>query len=297
MDRTASPLEVDGRRAAVRSPSAEVTLSPAPGLEAVEELTVPAHVTALDGLGYLPRLRVLRYEGQADLLGLGALLRWLAAGAGDDARFLTRIAFHLRGGAPLSPELMVFSAPRMAPFFTSPDYGSLLDLMDDVIERSAGYGRQDVCLCALCGGQLKQLEYALHMGFAASPAAYPPEIAALYPPEGRFSGQERVLYGLSVLAGLSYRDFYALWGDHAYDHIRSRDRYAAFLKKSLPLEDGAALQDRLERLTELGVLDRASYAGAMELLLSRRLTDAVAFLLERGRRLGAAADLEAEFSL
>lgn len=124
------------------------------------------------------------------------------------------------------------------------------------------------------------------MGFAASPEAYPPEITALYPPEGRFSGQERVLYGLSVLAGLSYRDFYALWGDHAYDLIRSKDRYMAFLKKSLPLEDGAALQRRLERLLELGVLDQASYSGAMDLLLSRRLTDAVAFLLERGRRLG-----------
>ena len=263
----------------------------------MEELTVPAHVTALYGLGALPRLRSLRYEGRADLLGLGELLAWLAGGAGDDARFLTRIAMDLRSGAPLPPELMVFSAPRMVPFFALDDYGRLLELMEDVIERSAGYGRQEVCLCALCGGQLKQLEYAPHMGFAAAPEAYPPEIAALYPPEHRFSGEERVLYGLSVLAGLSYRDFYALWGDHAYSHIRSKDRYTAFLKKALPLEDGAALQDRLEQLAELGVLDRASYAGAMELLLSRRLTDAVAFLVERGRRLGAAADLETEFSL
>lgn len=290
-------LRVEGRRAAVISPDAEVRLTPAPELEAVEELTVPAHVTALHGLGALPRLRALRYQGRADLLGLGELLAWLAAGAGDDTRFLTRIAADLRSGAPLPPELMVFSAPRMPPFFALGVYGALLESMDDVIERSAGYGRQDVCLCALCGGRLKQLEYALQMGFAAGAPAYPADIAALYPPAGRFSGTDRVLYGLSVLAGLSYRDFYALRGDHAYGHIRSKDRYTAFLRRALPLEDGPGLREALERLLELGVLDRASCAEAVELLLSRRLTEAAAFLLDRGRRLGAPADLTAEFSL
>ena len=291
------PLAVHGIRAEVTAPEAVVRLVPAPGWEAVEGLTVPAHVTALYGLGALPRLRSLRYEGRADLLGLGELLAWLAGGAGDDARFLTRIAMDLRSGAPLPPELMVFSAPRMVPFFTLDDYGRLLELMEDVIERSAGYGRQDVCLCALCGGRLKQLEYALCLGYAATPADYEADIAALYSPDRRFSGQERLLYGLSVLEGLSYRDFYALQGDHAYGHLRSMDRYAAFLRQKLPLTDGPQLHARLERLLELGVLDRAGCPEAVELLLSRRLTEAAALLLDRGRQLGAAADPDAEFSL
>ncbi len=290
-------LSVQGLRAEVTAPEAGVRLAPAPGWEDVEELTVPAHVTALYGLGALPRLRSLRYEGRADLLGLGELLAWLADGAGDDARFLTRIAMDLRSGTPLPPELMVISAPRMIPFFTQDDYGRLLALMDDVIERSAGYGRQDVCLCALCGGRLKQLEYALYLGYAAAAADYGADIAALYRPDGRFSAPERVLYGLSVLEGLSYRDFYALQGDHAYGHLRSKDRYIAFLRGHLPLEDGPALHKRLKRLLELGVLDRAGCPETVELLLSRRLTEAAAFLLDQSRRLGPAADTEAEFTL
>lgn len=73
------PLAVHGIRAEVTAPEAAVRLSPAPGWEAVEELTVPAHVTALYGLGALPRLRSLRYEGRADLLGLGSCWRgWRA---------------------------------------------------------------------------------------------------------------------------------------------------------------------------------------------------------------------------
>ena len=48
------PLAVHGIRAEVTAPEAAVRLFPAPGWEAVEELTVPAHVTALYGLGPCP---------------------------------------------------------------------------------------------------------------------------------------------------------------------------------------------------------------------------------------------------
>ena len=147
----------------------------------------------------------------------------------------------------------------------------LMELFDDVVSRSNGYGRQDVCLCALNCGQLKRLEYALYMGFALAEKEYPPSVARWYPPSRRFSGEDRLWYGLSTLSGRSYREFYAVKGEHDYRHIQTKDAYIAFLRKRLPLADTRAFQNMLDRLLDLVIRVASGELTAAERLDGREL--------------------------
>lgn len=298
------PLCLDGTAASIVSPDPVVRIEDLPGLADVRRLTVPAHVRELFGLERFEHLQILEYAGDADLLGFAELLDWLIAPAGNDEKFLTRVAASMRAGRPISLELTAFIAPNMVPPHTLEAWDALLDAFDDVISRSNGYGRQDVCLCTLSGGQLKRLEYALYMGFALSGDAYPPHIARLYRPEDRFTSGERILYGLSLLYGRTYRDFYAVKGEHDYRHIWTKAAYMAYLRKNLALADTAELQQMLRQLIGLGILARDSYQAAVDLLLERRLTEATAFLLDCGRRHpellpggGGTGSLDEEFQL
>ena len=140
------------------------------------------------------------------------------------------------------------------------------------------------------------------MGFALAEKEYPPSVARWYPPSRRFSGEDRLRYGLSILFGRSYREFYAVKGEHDYRHIQTKDAYIAFLRKRLPLADTRAFQDMLDRLMDLGVLSSDNFQAALDLALERQLSETTAFLLERGRsRLCPAAGgvdaLDAEFEL
>lgn len=297
-----SPLLIEGDTARVVSPDRLVRIGDLPGLREVRRLAVPAHVETLFGLERFQHLQVLRYDGSADLLGFRELLDWLTAPAGNDEKFLTRVATAMRAGRPISDDLMVIIAPHMVPPHALESWDRLMELFDDVVSRSNGYGRQDVCLCALNCGQLKRLEYALYMGFALAEKEYPPSVARWYPPSRRFSGEDRLWYGLSTLSGRSYREFYAVKGEHDYRHIQTKDAYIAFLRKRLPLADTRAFQDMLDRLMDLGVLSSDNFQAALDLALERQLSETIAFLLERGRsRLCPAAGgvdaLDAEFEL
>lgn len=244
----------------------------------VEQLVLPACAEEVYGLERFPQLRRLTYYGSADLLGFGELLDWLNKPARTDEIFLTRLATNLRAATPISPYLTVFDAPNMPRPYALPGWEALLDHCDDVISRSNGYGRQDVCLCALTCGQLKRLEFALRLGTGFSP-------------------EEQVLHGLGLELGWSWREFYAVRGDHDYHHIRSKEAWVAFLRR-LPLRDDALLRRALETLLRTGTLNQSNHPAAVELLLARQLTEAVAFLLDYGNRhWGTGSFLDTEFAL
>lgn len=266
-------LELTNRERVVR-------LAPLPGAAEVEKLTIGPEVETIYGLEQFTALRTLIYRGSGDLLGFGELLAWLNKPARSDEIFLTRLATNLRASRPLSAYLTVFDAPHMPKPYELPDWEALLARCDDVIERSNGYGRQDVCLCTLTCGQLKQMEYALRLK-----RELPPRL--------------RVLYGLAVEGGLNWREFYALRGAHDYRHLRTVEGLAAYLER-LPLADDSNLRQRLETLLRTGLLEQEERGAAVELVQRRGLTEATAFLLDYGSRHGDGAaflDLDTEFAL
>lgn len=244
-----------------------------------EQLVLPAAAEEVCGLERFPNLRRLTYHGSADLLGFGDLLNWLSGPTRTDEIFVTRLATNLRAGRPISQYLTVFDAPHMPPPYAMPGWQALLDRCEDVIVRGNGYGRQDVCLCALTCGQLMRMEYALRL-------------------ESDFTAEEQVLYGLSIELGCSWRDFYAVRGDHDYRHILNKDNYIRHLKKTLPLRDDDTLRQALETLLRTGTLTETNHRAAVELLLDRHLTEATAFLMDHANRhWGAGSFLDTEFAL
>ena len=264
-------LEITARERVLR-------LEPIAGAAEVEHLTVPPETEAVYGLEQFTALRHLTYLGTGDLLGFGELLDWLNKPAHSDEVFLTRLATNLRAAKPLSQYLTVLEAPNMTMPHTLPGWETLLERCDDVISRSNGYGRQDVCLCALTCGQLKQIEYALRL-------------------KADFTPEERVLYGLAVEGGLTWREFYAVRGDHDYRHLRTKDGLTAYLAR-LPLADDGDLRRRLETLLRTGLLGQAEHPAAVALLQRRGLTEATAFLLDYGHRhWGGTGFLDTEFAL
>lgn len=273
----------------------------APALREIETLVIPGHVRLFWGLNRFASLRVVHYEGDADVFGFQEGLGWLAERAGDSDTLIRRLFTDLLAAPAAAPSLTAIVAPHMVPLHAAPGWRPLLDAIDDLAECSNGRqdsSRQNICLCRSYA-QLKRLEYAQYMGLAVSPAPYPAEIAAHYSPEARFTDTEQVLYALALLQGHSYQEFYTADGPHGYTNLRSKDAYLPYLRRGLVWADTADFQQGLDRLLDAGLLVRENFPAAVDLLLDAGLPAATAFLLDRGARLGwsRGAGLEEEFQL
>lgn len=296
-------IDLERRTAAVagQAPVVRVPADAAPALREVETLVIPAHVRAFWGLNRFERLRVVSYEGDADVFGFQEGLAWLAEKAGDPDALLHRLFTDLLAAPPAAGSLTAIVAPRMQPLHAALGWQPLLDAIDDLAACSNGRqdsSRQNICLCRSFA-QLKRLEYAQYMGLGVSPAPYPADIAAQYRPEVRFSGAEQLLYALALLQGHSYQEFYTADGPHGYTNLRSKAAYIAYLQSGLVWADTADFQRGLDRLLDAGLLVRENFSAAVDLLLDAGLTAATAYLLDCGARRGwsRAAGLDEEFAL
>ena len=185
-------------------------------------------------------------------------------------------------------------------------WDELLAVLDDRAIHSntrQDASRENIFLC-ISYAQLKRLEYASYLGFSLAGDRYDPDTAAFYRPESRFTGEERLLYALSLLRGHSYQEFYTAGGANGYDQMRPKARYLDYLRKNLALTDSDDLRRQLLKLIELGFLNRDNHQAAVEMLLRARLTEATAFLLDEGNLRwprepdsGGADFFDAEFQL
>ena len=301
-------LQVDGSRAVVQpeGPVARVSARAMPALRGVEILVIPPEVGAFYGLNRFENLRIVEYSGTADVFAFQDTLDWLSEKLADVEAFLFRLATNAIGARPISPALTAIAAPLMRPIHALAHWDSLIAALD---ERAAnGTVRQDTSRenIFLCQGyaQLKRLEYAFYMGLSLEGGQYDPEIAACYHPEIRFTGEERLIYALSLLRGHSYQEFYTNGGTNDFRHMRPKEHYLDYLRQNLSLADNDALRRQLLQLAELGFLDQDNCQAAVDLLLRSRLTEATAFLLDYCNRRwpkrvrGGGADfLDAEFAL
>ena len=299
------PLTLDParRRAAVASPDAVIRVrkEDAAALAEVETLVIPGHVRTFLGLSRFPALRVVSYDGDADVFGFGEGAAWLAEKAADPDGLMQRLATNMLAAPPISGALTAVIAPHVPPLHAAPSWRRLLDAIHELAECSNGRqdsSRQNVCLCRSFA-QLKQLEYAQYMGFALSEIPYPEETASLYVPENCFSPREQLVCALSLPQAPFYQEVYTADGPHGYTSLRTKDACVASLQKRLVLTDGETLPGELARLLDAGLLNQNNYPAAVDLLLEAGLPAATAWLLEQGERRGWShrQTLDEEFAL
>lgn len=301
-------LRLEGSRAEVLAdgPVVRVSAKAVPALRGVETLVIPPEVEAFYGLNRFEGLRVVEYGGTSDVFALQESLTWLAEQAADEEAFLFRLATNIIGSRPITPALIAVTAPHMRPPHAMDHWDELLAVLDDRAIHSntrQDASRENIFLC-ISYAQLKRLEYASYLGFSLAGDRYDSDTAAFYRPESRFTGEERLLYALSLLRGHSYQEFYTAGGANGYDQMRPKARYLDYLRKNLALTDSDDLRRQLLKLMELGFLDRDNHQAAVEMLLRARLTEATAFLLDEGNRRwpresdsGGADFFDAEFQL
>lgn len=296
-------INPERRTAAVtgREPVVRVPADAAPALREVETLLIPAHVRAFWGLNRFEHLRVVSYEGDADVFGFREGLAWLAEKAGDPDALLHRLFTDLLAAPPAAGSLTAVIMPQVIPLHAAPGWQPLLDAINDLAECSNGRqdsSRQNICLCRSFA-HLKRLEYAQYIGFSVSQTPYSADIAKYYRPEARFSGAEQLFYALALLQGHSYQEFYTADGPHGYTNLRSKAAYIAYLQRGLVWADTADFQQGLGRLLDAGLLVRENFSAAVDLLLDAGLTAATAYLLDCGARRGwsRTAGLDEEFAL
>ena len=169
---------------------------------------IPPDVDAFYGLNRFENLRIVEYGGTADVFAFQDSLDWLSEKLADEEAFLFRLATNAIGARPISPALTAIAAPRMRPIHAMVHWDCLMAALD---ERAAnGTVRQDTSRenIFLCQGyaQLKRLEYAFYLGFSLEEEGYAPEIGACYRQEDRFTGEERLIYALALLADLGFLD-------------------------------------------------------------------------------------------
>jgi hypothetical protein len=297
-------LELNGKTAVVLSGQRVVTVSRDTPLAGVEELIVPADVDTLYGINRFDDLRVLRYAGSADLLGLQESLHWLGEKGNDNYQFLNRVSTNLLAFRPIAETLVAIDAPNMMPIQGLPAWPGLMALLEDSINPNCGFYRQDDSRqnAILCNtyAQLKRLEWVFAMGHSMTGARSPAEIERAYPAEDRLTAEEQIYYAIALMQGHSYRDFYSIEGEHSYVHLKTKAAYVKYLRDIPAWNNTEKFEKMLRRMIALGLITDGNRQAALDLLVSHGLTEATAILLNNGGRPPAADDLsflDEEFSL
>ena len=283
-----------------RAECAEKSSVSAPGdpaaLRGIEELYIPGCVREMRGLNRFPDLRAVRYDGVDDVFGFGESIAWLGEKTGDAAGFLNRVATNLLAFRPLAEPLAAVTAPKAPPIQALPGWRELMTALEELLAQmdSLGFYRQDYSRenAVICSGytQLKRLEWAFYMGYAAFGDEFSPEIAGLYDKKDRLSPEDRGTFLLALSQGHSYREIYSSFGGQACRRMGSREGYMEYLRPLVVWKDNEKFHCRLRRLLDMGLLRGESADAALAEFTSRHMTEATAILLDRTRGQNARDD-------
>lgn len=284
-------LSADGMTAGAGGETEVVRLKKedAAELGGVETLLLPDSVREFYGLELFENLRAVRYDGQADVFGFQDTLQWLTEKRGNSEKFLGRVATNMLAFRPAAPTLASVTAPRMRPPHASPDWATLLEMLEAEICPDYAFYRQDdarqnIFLCRSYV-RLKRMEFALYFGLAVSGERYAPAAAEFYRPEERFTPEEQILYALAHQQGHSYEAFYTSSGEYGYTHMKTKAAYMEYLRRVPVWEDTPELRRQLSAMRRLGWLTAENVPAAVDMAAAAGAAEAAAFLLNEGERL------------
>lgn len=259
-------------------------------LSGIRTLELPETLDFFAGMEQFGDLRVIRYEGTADVFSFEEPLRWLGKITDDLSVFTARLATSLLPFRPVPLSLCAVVAPKMRPIQAGEAWRHLLDAMEARLRvaEDAGGLRQDASreFVILCRSYtiFKHLQWSFSLGRALSTEQYSAEAEAGYGQEPLFTSEEQLFQLLAAVQGHSYEEFVGVTGDRRVTQMRDPQIYADQRKREIRWQDGKAFQKQISELLEDGLVTAVNYSALLDLLTEHRLVASAALAIRYGNR-------------
>ena len=293
MDRELLPgLLVDGSgaHASVRPGLTAMVLSPPKGtdLSGIRTLTLPESMESFAGIEKFRNLRLIRYDGTAEVFSFEEPLLWLSRNSDDLDAFAGRLATNLIAFRPVTPALCAIVAPNMPPIQAGEGWKRLMNALEYRVKTSeeAGGLRQDGSrehvIIFRSYTIFRHLQWCFSLGRAISPEPFSAEADAVYAREPSLSPEEQLYLLISAVQGHDYEEFVGITGDRRVVLMRDVQLYADERRREIRWRDDETFQKQLLTLLEDGLVTPVNYPALLDLLTRHRMPGSTALAIRFG---------------